>query len=375
MMDKEILDNLIPLPNQDELKTEIKEDLSDAGFVITNFKSGGIFFTIIMIFIKIYIELITLARTIVSNSTITNADEEWLEVKAKDFSKERKEISCTEGNITLKREDSSQTVTIPQGNIFKTEQDKVGYEYRYIVQETTIFPKDELICKVPVKAENAGSEYNLSQGIITKSLTHIETVTEITNDENWITKEGSDLEGIENFRSRTLNVWSELSTNVIADKYKNIAEGVTGVLYAQVDDQHPRGQGTVDIIITSTAGQATQNLITQVTDAVEKIRGPYDNLLVKSSEVVYQDIQVTLEINSYINSDGMESKANTVIKELLEINTDRELNKLYRADIIYQLKKNLTLKNVKVIMPAEDIELGIDKVILLGNLQVTINRV
>lgn len=375
MIDKEILDNLIPLPDQDELKNEITEELSDAGFVINNFKSGGIFFTIIMIFIKIYIELISLARTIVSNSTITNANEEWLEVKAKDFSKERKEASYTEGNITLKREDSSQTIIIPQGNIFKTEQDKIGYEYRYLVQETTLFPKDELICIVPVKAEKAGSDYNLSSGMITKSLTHIETVTEITNDENWITKEGSDLEGVENFRNRTLNAWSELSTNVIADKYKNVAEGVTGVLYAQVDDQHPRGQGTVDIIITSTAGQATQNLITLVTEAVEKIRGPYDNLLVKSSEVVYQDVQVILEISSYLNSEGIESKANEVIKELLEINTDRELNKLYRSDINYQLRKSLTLKNVKIITPAEDIELGIDKVILLGNLQVSINRV
>lgn len=375
MMDTETLDNLIPLPTQDDLKNEITTELSDAGFTITNFKSGGIFYTIVMIFIKIYIELITLARTIVSNSTITNATEYWLEVKAKDFSKERKDASYTEGYLTLKREDSTQNITIAKGNIFKTEKDTTGVEYRYISQETTIFEKDSTVCKIYVKAEKQGAAYNLSENMITKSLTHIETVTEITNDEDWISTEGSDEEAVESFRSRVLNSWSELSTYAIADKYKNIAESVIGVLYAQVDDQHPRGQGTVDIIITGTAGEATENLLNLVSEAVEEVKGPYDNLLIKSSEVVYQDIEVVLEISSYVSSDGMEAKATTSIKELMEISTDRELNKLYRSDLNYQLRKNLDLRNVKVVVPAEDIELAIDKVIVLGNLQVTINRV
>lgn len=374
MIDSDVLDELIPVPDQDDLKSEIESELVAEGFSITNF-SSGIFFTIIMIFIKIYIELLNLARTIVSNSTITNATEYWLEVKAKDFSKERKEASYTYGYLTLKREDSTQNTTIAKGNIFKTEKNTTGIEYRYISQETTIFEKDKTVCKVYVKAEKEGAAYNLSKNMITKSLTHIETVTGITNDEDWISIEGSDKESVESLRNRILNSWSELSTYAIADKYKNVAESVTGVLYAQIDDSKPRGQGTVDIIITGTAGEATENLISKVEDAVEKIRGPYDNLLVKSSSVVYQDIEVVLEINSYTSSEGMESKSNTVIKELLEINTDRELNKLYRADIIYQLKNNLTLKNVKVSKPTEDVELGIDKVILLGNLQVTINRV
>lgn len=375
MMDKETLDILIPVPDQDELKDEIKERLTEKGFSITNYRTVGIFNIILMIFIKVYIELLNLARTIVSNSTINNAVEAWLEVKAKDFGKERKQADYTKGEITLKRDEANQNITIQKGNIFKTEQDKTGKEYRFIVEETTIFQKDKLICKIPVKAEYPGSEYNLSPNLITKSLTHIETVNIITNDENWITQEGADIEAVESFRSRTLNVWSELSTSVIADKYKNVAEGVTGVLYAQINDQHPRGQGTVDIIITSTAGQATENLISQVTLAVEKIRGPYDNLLVKSSEVVYQDISVILEVNSYADIEGLEEKANKVIKELLEVNSDRELNKLYIADIIYSLKNKLTLKNVKVSLPAEDVEEAIDKVILLGNLQVTVKRV
>lgn len=377
MLDKDILDKLIPLKTQDELKEEIREKLVEKGFAITNFRSGGIAYTIIMIFIKIYIELVTLARTIVSNSTISNADEDWLIVKAKDFSKERKQASYTYGNVTLTREDTEQTIKIKEGEIFKTEQDRAGEEFRYIVQETTVFPKGESKVKVLVKAEKPGASYNVSKNMITKSLSHIETVDQITNDEDWITKEGADIEYIESFRSRVLNSWAELSTNVIADKYKNVAEGVVGVLHAQVDDKHPRGQGTVDIIITSTAGQATESLLTDVSKAVEEIRGPYDNLLVKSSEVVYQDIEAVIEIDSLESDEGIQEAALNKLKELLEINATRELNQLYIADIIYVLKGlnvNTAIKNVKVIQPSEDVVMPLYNVICLGNLQVTVNR-
>lgn len=375
MMDSEVLDTLVPVPEQDDLKEEIKEKLSDNGFQVNSYRSVGVFNIVIMIFIKIYIELLNLARTIISNSTISNAVEEWLVVKAKDFGKERKEASYTEGYITLRRDIAEQNIPIQKGNIFKTEQDKAGKEYRYIVQKAVIFERDETECHVLVKAEYPGSDYNLSSGLITKSLTHIESVTEITNDEGWITAEGADIEAVESFRNRTLNVWSELSTNVIADKYKNVAESVTGVLYAQVDDMHPRGQGTVDVIITGTAGEATEALLLSVSEKLEEIRGPYDNLLVKSSSIVYEDIAVTLEAESYIDTSDYEEKAEKAINEFLKVSSDRELNKLYKSDINYILRKNLELKNVKIAAPLDDIEETVDKVILLGNLQVTVNKV
>ena len=43
--------------------------------------------------------------------------------------------------------------------------------------------------------------------------------------------------------------------------YINTAEGVSGVLFAQADCDHPQGQGTVDVIVTGTAGEATEGLL------------------------------------------------------------------------------------------------------------------
>ena len=47
MIDKEILDAVLPLPTLDELKEQKVEELKDEGFVISNFHSGGVFYTMI----------------------------------------------------------------------------------------------------------------------------------------------------------------------------------------------------------------------------------------------------------------------------------------------------------------------------------------
>lgn len=62
-------------------------------------------------------------------------------------------------------------------------------------------------------------------------------------------------------------------------KDKKQAKTVPGVLNVEIDSQHPRGQGTVDIIVTSSAGEATETLLRKVEQAVEYLKGNYDDFL------------------------------------------------------------------------------------------------
>lgn len=158
-------------------------------------------------------------------------------------------------------------------------------------------------------------------------------------------------------------------------KYKNVCEAVEGVLYVRVDDMHPRGQGTVDIVVTSTAGAASEMLLKEVEAAANSIRGSYDNLLVKSSETVIQDIAFVLTIPLLADEDELENKASAVIIDYFKISTERELNKLTHFDLMYALKSSLSIiKNVKITEPAEDVMLDNDKVLLLGTIDITIER-
>lgn len=376
MIDEKILDEILPVPDREELKTSLQEELNEEGFSITNFKSGGIFYTILMILIQIRIDLVKLLRVVLNNMFLRHAQGTWLELKAADFSKKRKQPTKTQGYVTLKRQSAGQVIKISKGDIFKTDQDINGEELRYIVVNDIIISKDVLSEKVLVEAEKEGSIYNVPVGQIKKSLTHISGIDEITNEERWIAKEGSDLEEIESLRDRTLNSWAELSTYPIRDKYKNVCEAVQGVLFVRVDDLHPRGQGTIDIIVTSTAGAATQSLLDQVKIEAEKIKGPYDNLLIKSSEVVAQNLDIILQISLDADDIGLKERANSIIVDLFKIKKGRNLNELYKADLIYALKKDIvTLKNVKIITPSDDIILTNDKVIVLGNVSITVERV
>ena len=56
MIDKEILDSVLPVPELEELKESTIKELEEEGFVITNFHSGGVFYTLLMIVLRIKIE-------------------------------------------------------------------------------------------------------------------------------------------------------------------------------------------------------------------------------------------------------------------------------------------------------------------------------
>lgn len=376
MIDDKVLDEILPIPDREEYLSTLEEELKDEGFAITNFSSGGVFYTLLMILIQIRIELVKLLRMVVNNMFVSHAQDVWMELKAADFSKKRKQATKTQGYITLERDAPGDALKIAKGDVFKTDQDINGEELRFLVLEDTILQKDSLSQTVLVEAEKEGSKYNVPQNQIKKSLTHIEGVERIFNDADWLVQEGSDIEEIESLRTRTLNSWAELSTFPIRDKYKNVCEAVEGVLFVRVDDLHPRGQGTVDIIVTSTAGEATQGLLDKVEVEANTIKGPYDNLLVKSSETIAQDIEIVVYIAEDASDEGVQEKAEAIIIDLLKISKDRELNKLYRDDIVYSLKKDIQVyKKSDIIQPAADVILSNDKVIILGTLTITVERV
>ncbi|GAA6428438.1 baseplate J/gp47 family protein [Dielma fastidiosa] len=375
MIDKNSLDKILPLPDIDRLKDEKVKELKEAGFVITNFKTGGIFYTLLMVSLKAYIELITLLRSVINNGFVTHADEDWIEVKALDYGMQRKLAKKTEGLITLERAFGKSSLKIPKNTVFKTAIDINNEELRYFSVKDVVLPEEVLKIEVPIIAEKEGSRYNVPAGLISKSLTYINVDT-IQNQENWITVEGSDLEDVEAFRLRVKNAWEEQATLTTAGKYKKAAEAVQGVLFASINDQHPRGQGTVDIIITSTKGDATQQLLDDVKMAITPIIGAYDDVLVKSSVNVQQDIHVKIFVPESPKYDGAGDKVQVALLTFLQISSNRKLNELNLSDIIFTVKDaEPAIRNIKVLSPAADVLLANEKVIIAGAITVDVERV
>jgi len=375
VIDETILDEILPVPDIEELREEKIAELQEEGFAITNYHSGGIFYTIMMILLRIKVELVELLRTVLSQMTISSATGGWLDLKACDYSKVRKEAQKTRGKVTLSRGEGGEAVKVPLGHIFKTSKDINGEQLRYYVLEETVLQKGVLSVDVPVEAEIAGSRYNVPKGQITETLTYIAGIDTITNGKSWLTLEGSDIEDDESFRARILRSWADLAQRPVAETYQNAAESVQGVLCARVEDQLPRGQGTIDVIVTGTAGTATGTTLAAVVSAIADIIGPCDDVLVKSSETVTQDVAVTITISTTASAEDAVAQATTAITNLFTIRTDQTLNELVHADVIHAVKSAApAAKNVKVTVPESDMYLDVNKVILLGALNITVER-
>lgn len=375
MIDKDILDAVIPIPDLDELKEAKVQELKDEGFVISNFHSGGIFHTMLMIVLRIKIELLELLRLVLSNMFVSHASGIWLDLKMADYSKKRKKAQKAQGLVTVSRLDmEGEAVKIAKGQVFKTGLDINGDELRFFALESTVLQQGAKAVDVLVEAETEGGRYNVPQGRITVSLTYIGEV-EVTNGADWIVREGSDTEDDESCRTRTLRSWSELAQRAIEDSFINAAESVPGVLFAQADCQHPRGQGTVDVIVTGTAGEASEGLLALVREAVGQIAGPYDDILVRSSITVAQDIAVTVIVTGGSTDEEIQNRVQAILAELLAVRRGRRFYELTLSDINHAIRSGCSeAVNVRVATPARDITLARDKVIILGAVSVTVER-
>ncbi len=375
MIDKSILDEVLPVPDMDTLRDKKIAELQEAGFIITNFHSGGIFYTMLMIVLRVKIELIQLLRTVLNNLFVSHATGVWLDLKMADYSKKRKKAQKTQGLVTVSRLDAEgEAVKIPKGTVFKTVQDINGEELRFFALEAAVLQKGAQTVEVPVEAEIEGTRYNVPQEQITRTLTYLGEIS-VSNARDWITREGSDTEDDESARTRTLRSWSELAQRAIEDTFVNTAESVPGVLFAQADCLHPRGQGTVDVIVTGTAGEATEGLLNDVRKAVAQIAGPYDNILVKSSVTVPQDIAVTVTVSNAPDNSQIENRVRTILTGLLAVRKGRRLHELTCSDINLAIRSGCdTVTNAVVTVPAADVRLSRDKVIIPGTISVTVER-
>ena len=376
MIDNDILDRIFPVQDPDSLKKEQVDRLKERGFVITNFNSGGIFNTILMIILQIRMELTSLLRRMLNTLYVRHADGEWLGLLAADFSKERKAAVKTKGILELRRKAGGDiSFIIPAGTVFKTDMDINGEELRFFSTERVVVQKNETLVEVPVEAEMEGSRYNIPPGQITRCMQHLEGIESISNEKGWITTEGSDTEEWESLRDRTLGAWDLLATMPTAAKYKNICESIDGVLHVNVRQLHPRGQGTGDIVVTSTAGEATPELLKKVQEAADQIKAPDDDVLVKSAVTVYQDVILHVTLPGLVSDEGIEERVAGAVANYFRISHDRNLNEFIHYDLLYAIKNSVPLiKNVKILQPEDDVILDSDRVAVCGTITINIER-
>ncbi|NHM25470.1 baseplate J/gp47 family protein [Desulfofundulus sp. TPOSR] len=378
-------EELIPQKTLQELVDSAIAELRNQSFRVTNFKPGGVFRTLLEKCNQGVEDLYGLLRKIAPQMFLATATGVWLDLKAAEYGVFRRLEQKTQGVVFMGRFEPGDSVIIPQGTVVATDIDRFGDRLKYVTTGPVVLENGTLEVAVPVEAELPGARYNVGAGQIKTFLTLVRGIDYVRNDEGWITREGADVEDDETLRQRAIDRWNQLSQGGNDDAYRSWAQEIPGVVVVHVDSQHPRGQGTVDIIITGTAGIPTDDLVSAVQEHIRKKKSLVADVLVMKPEPVYVNFDLTLYLHpDYGDEETARSEAESII-DIMFMYGDTTHPQIRKVSPVFglpvdQVKYNL-LSNIEHIVkvdirePAADLMPTIRQVLVKGSVSITVERV
>ncbi|MGI6542978.1 MAG: baseplate J/gp47 family protein [Limnochordia bacterium] len=373
---------LIRFKSFETLVSDALAALRAKGSRITDLNKGGVFRTLIELASQGVADIYKLILSVAPQGFVVYARGRWLDLHCEGMGITRFPATRTRGIVVFGRSKPGGNVVIRAGSIVKTGVGTSGREMRYFVEEETVLPEGALEVAVPVRAEFEGASFNVGPGYIDRLVTHIAGIETVYNPEGWIVEEGADEEDDESLRQRYLGRWDELATGATRAGYAAWARSVPGVVDVAVDDRFPRGQGTVDVIITGPAGAPSQELIDEVQAYLEARKPITDNVLVRGPETVTVDFDVALHLPRYQGeATTARDQALRVIQALFVQDDELDVpvlgigESLYQARLIGLLMQIEHVQNVVIVSPAHDVILAPGELASLGTVNVTVERV
>lgn len=365
----------------DDLTEDARTDLEDQDSKITNWNDGGVFKTLAFVALKPLAELYKLLLKILPMGFVQYSEDEWLDIAVAENGTERHDPTKTKGIVRFVKDDPNQNIKVEADTIVKTGVSSQGEELKYFVSEEVISVTGESEFDVEVRAEFEGAKYNVGANYIDILVTHIPGIDHIYNPDDWIIQEGTDEESNESLRERYYLKWEELATGTTRGGYISWAKKIAGVQDVAVDDMHPRGQGTVDVIIYPDSA----DLIQSVTEYIQERKPQYDNVLVKGPETVTVDFDILLTLPEIY---GDESEIITQAEEIIDalfienylLKTSIGLEplsigqSLYLSQISYFLMTIDNVLNVKINTPTENQVVDSKQLLRKGTVNFTIER-
>lgn len=226
-----------------------------------------------------------------------------------------------------------------------------GTSLRFRVTEDVAFVAGAF--QVPVEAEFAGSQYNISDdpGLLTRVIAGIESVH---FGPDWITSAGTDEELDEAYRARISDRWMSQGQGNPPVSFEYYAMSVSGVKEIKLI-RTPRGYGTVDVIVVSVAGIPSQALLDDVYQAL------YDHALICNDLQVKGPQQTAAAIDVVFSGEATENEVQeAVLQHVYSLGIGGKLE----IREIYATLDALGLESVEVLAPARDISADEDSIIV-----------
>ncbi len=242
-------------------------------------------------------QLYSLLHRLLKQAVPATSTAEWLNTHAASVNLSRRPATKAVGNVRFLRSPSSSlaaNVAIPQRRIVRTPPDGAGQVYRYSTLAPAVLPAGEEYIDVPCESEEYGAAANASAGQICEIVTPVEGIAGVTNTVDWLISEGANEETDEQLRERYALAWAA-NNGCTKHAYKSWALSVPGVTSVSILDRHPRGQGTVDIVVRGADVLPTEALLEKVRAAIAPNVPINDDWLVKGPIPVNCAIAGSLE--------------------------------------------------------------------------------
>jgi uncharacterized phage protein gp47/JayE len=230
---------------------------------------------------------------------------EFLDTHMRQIGKDRNPALKARGLVLFhRRPGAAGNVVIKAGRIVRTRPDGRGEIYRFVSTGQVVLPDGADFVAVPVEAEEYGAASNAGAGQICELANTADGIGAVENSAHWLEREGADAETDAAMQRRYALSWEALG-GVTSARYKAVALGVSGVADVRIDDQHPRGEGTVDVVVKGVAGLPTPMLLEEVRAALEAEIVINHDVLVKGPEPAPVAISLTLAL---LHGDETETK-------------------------------------------------------------------
>lgn len=290
----------------------ILDELTALKFNARSWETGSVQLTILRVMARLWANGSTAVKDIAEGGYNDTAVDGWLDLfSLSHYKNGRKPGSPTEGYVQLVAASNAPgPFTFAASDLVFVDR-TVGRTYRNVAGATLAAGQTLLLL---VRAEQTGSAGDVPTNTITIMRTPLVGVT-VSNPArvgttSWISKNGSDTESNEALRERNRAKWGSLAIfggPELAYRYW-AAAAHESVRRVHVDDQNPRGSGTIDIYLAGDAGPVSAQVATDV-DAF--LRGEVDgvqrvamgaNVLIKSATRLSLRIAATVYIQSAYNT-------------------------------------------------------------------------
>lgn len=244
-----------------------------------------------------YWQIYSLLERLLTQATPSSATGAWLDLHAASVDLSRRPATKARGMVRFFRTAESgqdTNITIPAGRIVRTLPDGTGRIFRYGTVATAVLPAGADHVDVEVEAEDYGAAANASVGQICELVTPVTGISGVSNPADWLVSEGADEETDASLQRRYALQW-QANNGCTKFAYMAWALSVPGVASVSILDRHPRGQGTVDIVVRGADVLPTEALLQKVREAVAPNVPINDDWLVKGPVPVAAAIDGVLE--------------------------------------------------------------------------------